>query len=81
MKFRLGNRIVFIRGDPTLGKTFVSLKAMIRTIRHEKQRVYVELSQGEAVVVESELQSSLAALPKELGGGVRQIPAAFSITD
>ena len=67
MKFRLGNRTVLIRGDPTLGKALVSLKAMIWTIKHEKHGVYMELSQVEAAAVESELQNSLAALPKELG--------------
>ena len=67
MKFRLGNRTVSIRGDPTLGKTLVSLKAMIWTIRHEKQGVYVVLRQVEAVTVGYELQSSLATLLKELG--------------
>ena len=53
MKFRLGNRTVLIRGDPTLGKILVSLKAMIWTTRHEKQGVFLELSQVEATAVGS----------------------------
>ena len=36
-----------IKGNPSLGKTLVSLKAMLRTIKHEKQGMYVELSQLE----------------------------------
>ncbi|ESR37449.1 hypothetical protein CICLE_v10030074mg [Citrus x clementina] len=35
MKFMLGNESVTLRGDPSLGKTLVSLKAMMRTIKHE----------------------------------------------
>ena len=39
--------MVSMRGDLSLGKTLVSLKVMLRTIRHKKQGMYVELSQLE----------------------------------
>ncbi|KAL5573444.1 hypothetical protein UlMin_023041 [Ulmus minor] len=35
MKFQLGNESVTMRRDPSLGKTLVSLNAMMRTIKHE----------------------------------------------
>ncbi|KAK0577832.1 hypothetical protein LWI29_000918 [Acer saccharum] len=36
MKFQLGNETVTLRGDPSLGKTLVPLKAMMRTCKYEK---------------------------------------------
>lgn len=47
MKFMLGNESVTLRGDPSLGKTLVSLKAMMRTIKHERAGVLVECNQFE----------------------------------
>lgn len=49
MKFRLGNESVTLRGDPSLGKTLVSLKAMMRTIKHEGTGILVELNQLEGL--------------------------------
>ena len=73
------NRTALIKGYPTLGKTLVSLKAMIRTIRHEKQGVYVKLSQLEAATVGSELQRSSTALPKELEEVLDQFQKLFQL--
>lgn len=47
MKFNLGSESITLRGDPALGKTLVSLKAMMRTIRHEGAGILVELNQLE----------------------------------
>ena len=34
-----------LRGDPSLGKTMVSLKAMMKTIRHEGEGILIELNE------------------------------------
>lgn len=44
MKFRLGNEIVTLCGDLSLGKTLVSLNAMLRTIKHEGVGILVGLN-------------------------------------
>ena len=35
MKFRLGSETITLRGDLSLGKTLVSLKVMMQTIKHD----------------------------------------------
>lgn len=45
MKFSLGKEMITLRGDPSLGKTLISLKAMMRTIKHECFGIFVELNQ------------------------------------
>lgn len=54
MKFQLGNEMVTLREDSTLGKTLVPLKAMKHTLRHEGSGFLVELNQIEAPVEEEE---------------------------
>ncbi|KAL5542906.1 hypothetical protein UlMin_010616 [Ulmus minor] len=49
MKFMLGNESVTLRGDPSLGKTLVSLKAMMRTIKHEGAGILMECNQFEGL--------------------------------
>lgn len=44
MKFKVGGESLTLRGDASLSKAMVSLKAMVRTIRHEGQGIYLELS-------------------------------------
>ena len=53
MKFRLGSEIITLRGDPSLGKTLVSLKAMMRTIKHEGAGILMELNRLEGLSEES----------------------------
>lgn len=45
MRFDLGNQLVELRGDPSLGVTQISLKAMERILRKEKQGVWVEFNE------------------------------------
>ena len=44
MKFNLGKETVTLRGDSSLGRTLVSLKSMIKTLRQEGSGVLVELT-------------------------------------
>lgn len=45
MKFSTGDRTINLRGDPSLGKSCVSLKAMLRAIKNKGTKVLVELNQ------------------------------------
>ena len=44
MKFQMGNKMVTLLRDPFLGKTMVSLKTMMKTLRHEGKGLLVELN-------------------------------------
>lgn len=50
MKFQFGNETITLQGDPSLGKTLVSLKAMMRTLQHEASGILVELNQVTAPI-------------------------------
>lgn len=56
MKFQLGESSVTLRGDHSLGRSGISLKAMIKTLKKEQQGFLVELNhlvglaQGETIV-------------------------------
>lgn len=45
MKFSFSQETIILRGEPSLGKTLVSLKAMMRTLKHEGSGLLVELNQ------------------------------------
>lgn len=45
MKFQWGSNLVEFRGDPSLGFTQISLKAMERVLRKEKQGMLIEVNQ------------------------------------
>ncbi|XP_021773532.1 uncharacterized protein LOC110737482 [Chenopodium quinoa] len=47
MKFNIGGVPVTLTGDPTLEKTQVSLKAMVRVLKKEKLGLWVEFNQAE----------------------------------
>lgn len=44
MKFQLGDKSVTLQGDQSLGRSGVSLKAMIKSLQNEKQGFLVELN-------------------------------------
>ncbi|RVW36299.1 Retrovirus-related Pol polyprotein from transposon 297 [Vitis vinifera] len=45
MKIKLGKIVILLKGDPSLSRTEVSLKAMVRALQHHGQGVWVELCQ------------------------------------
>ena len=55
-----------LKGDPNLGKTLISLKVMLWTIKHEKQGVYVEMSHLESNSTERPWQENIEDQPREL---------------
>ncbi|XP_068662850.1 uncharacterized protein [Aristolochia californica] len=64
MKFRLGNEMVVLQRDPSLHKTLVSLKVMMRTIKHEGHRVLVEL--GSTTMAASPPREDTTAMVKKV---------------
>ena len=58
MKFTVGGVSVTIKGDPSLDKTKVSLKAMLHTLRSERGGVLVELNQLETPGSDGTTESS-----------------------
>lgn len=52
LRFQVGGNSITLQGDPSLGRTLISLKAMVRTLRKEKMGYLVEFNQlsGEAEV-------------------------------
>lgn len=46
LKFQVGGKTVTLKGDPSLGRSKISLKAMIRTLKKQKQGVLVEYNTG-----------------------------------
>ena len=65
MKFQMGNKTVTLRGDPSLGKTMVSLKTMMKTLRHEGKGLLVELNK---VRVEQKTVKDIPPLLQEVLG-------------
>lgn len=49
MKFQVNGKTVTLKGDPSLTRSKISLKAMIKTIRKEGGGILVELNRVEAV--------------------------------
>lgn len=47
MDFEVGGESICLKGDLSLGKSLVSLKAMSRELKREKGRVLIELNQSE----------------------------------
>lgn len=54
MKFPMGNQPITLRGGPSLGKSRVSLKARLRTIKHKGSGVLVELNHLETMKTDEE---------------------------
>ena len=71
LKFLLGSSTVSIKGGPPLGKTLISLKDMLQTIRHEGHGVYVELNHLDADHAAKQLEEDttriLGKLEKTMG--------------
>ncbi|XP_068638603.1 uncharacterized protein [Aristolochia californica] len=64
MKFRLGNEIVVLQGDPSLHKTLISLKVMMRVIKHEEHGALVEL--GSTTVAASQPKEDTTTMMKRV---------------
>ena len=48
MIFRLGGSTVTLRGDPSLGKSLISLKVMDQTLKREGYGILVEFNNYES---------------------------------
>ncbi|KAJ9562283.1 hypothetical protein OSB04_007443 [Centaurea solstitialis] len=70
MKFTVGGRTVTLRGDPSLGRSLVSLKAMSKLIQQEGQAILIELGSSEAMPeenLESEVPTMVQTVLDEYG--------------
>ncbi|RVW33015.1 Retrovirus-related Pol polyprotein from transposon 17.6, partial [Vitis vinifera] len=61
MKIKMGKAVIVLKGDPSLSRTEVSLKAMARALQHHSQGVWVELCQTSTT---SELSEGVQEVPK-----------------
>lgn len=52
MKFRMGESVKTLKGDPGLSKAGVSLKTMVKTLQQEGQGLWVELRSMSAAIQE-----------------------------
>ena len=68
-----------IRGDLTLGKTSISLKAMLRTIRHEGHGFFVEPNHLGADYADQKSIEGMAEILKELEGVLGMFQQLFHI--
>lgn len=68
MKFMIGNEERRIKGDPSLVKTLVSLKSMMRNLRKGEQGYFVEFGHMAVETVEEKL-------PKEVQELMEQFPS------
>ncbi|GJZ90650.1 plant UBX domain-containing protein 7-like protein [Tanacetum coccineum] len=62
--FELGTHRVMIQGDPSLCKTMVSFKSLIRSLRHEQEGIMIEMKRLENVpapilIITTEIQALL----------------------
>lgn len=64
MKFHKDNKELTLQGDPSLERTMISLKAMLRVMRREKGGVMVELNGlgAESSGPEKEIPSFISSL-------------------
>ena len=61
MKIKMGKAVMVLKGDPSLSRTEVSLKAMARALQHHSQGVWVELCQTSTT---SDLSEGVQEVPK-----------------
>lgn len=80
MQFELNGKVVKLVGDPTLARSQISLKAMFRTIRKEGGGLWLELSQLEGKVAETEADEVVPEFVQEVLGrfsGVFEAPTGL----
>ena len=68
MKFTVGSETVTLRGDPSLGKTLVSLKTMLKTIRKEGGGVLVEMNTLDGQVAAAKIPTALEGVLAKFEG-------------
>lgn len=73
MKFQAGDHFVTLIGDPSLGRSLVSSKTMIKTIKWEGAEVLIELNRMEAT------HEKQPTVPHFLQQTVRKFDAVFDL--
>lgn len=65
MTFKLGGQNVVLQGDPSLTKSLVSLKTMVKELLYEKEGLMVELYQLESVKGEEDIDPRIVGVLQE----------------
>ncbi|KAL8103703.1 hypothetical protein AgCh_028050 [Apium graveolens] len=78
IKFKLGNDIAVLKGDASLGRTGITLKAMIKTLRKEKRGFLVEFNYLGAVTEHSQ-ETGEEVVPPFLSTLVQQCADVFEL--
>jgi len=76
MKFQVGDMVVTLQGDPSLSKTLVSLKAMVKTFKEEGERMLLELA-----TLAIEIEEDQRAIPKLLKGALAKFGRVFTAAE
>ncbi|XP_074328452.1 uncharacterized protein LOC141666362 [Apium graveolens] len=79
LKFKLGQDNVVLKGDPALGRTMISLKAMIRTIKKGGDGFMVECNHLGANVGEKVNEETPKEVPQYLEATLRQHTKVFQM--
>ena len=80
LKFKMGDDTVTLKGDPSLGRSKVSLKAMLKTLRKEKGGILVECNIMEGMAKAMEGERELMG-PEFLQGLLRRYTEVFNMPD
>ena len=75
LKFQLDGTTITLKGDPYLGRTGISLKAMVKTLQKEGQGYLLELSQ-----LEGERESE-PTIPKEFLSLIQEFKHVFHLPE
>lgn len=79
LSFKMGKETVTLTGDTSLGRTEITLKAMLRTLRREGQGYLVEFNHIGAINQEENKQISDQEIPKGLFPIVQQYQQIFEL--
>lgn len=79
MKFRLGDTTVTLKGDPSLGRSKISLKAMMRTLRKEGGGFLVELNHLSGGIGDKGKDTTASSVPLFLQPTIKQYQHVFQM--
>jgi len=72
MKFRVGGMVVTLQGDPSLSKTMVSLKAMMKALKGSGEGMLLELG-----AISAEFEEKQWEIPRMLLGVLEEFEGVF----
>ncbi|XP_052185288.1 uncharacterized protein LOC127796925 [Diospyros lotus] len=76
MKFQVGGMAVTLQGDPSLSKTLVSLKAMVKAFKEKGEGMLLELG-----AMAAEIEEDQRAVPELLKGALAEYGRVFTAVE